>query len=98
MNIKIAPSNLVNISIFVRVTCCPRCLIYASIGLYFDCPSVYFFCLLISLCTSSDDPNLLTLHDTRLSRLFAEILLKPTGKFNLTEFLIIWEQSLPQGK
>ena len=42
--------------------------------------------------------ELYTLNDDKICRLCAEVLLKPAGKFNLSEFLTIWQQSVPEGK
>ncbi|KAK7075134.1 Sister chromatid cohesion protein DCC1 [Halocaridina rubra] len=46
---------------------------------------------------TDDGDDLYTLHDDKVCRLCAEILLKPAGKFNLREFLTIWQQSVPEG-
>ncbi|XP_076064457.1 sister chromatid cohesion protein DCC1 isoform X2 [Oratosquilla oratoria] len=35
--------------------------------------------------------------DNKVCRLYAEVLLKPAEKFNLQEFLSIWQQSVPEG-
>ena len=47
---------------------------------------------------AEDSDGILCLVDDKMSRLFAEVLLRPAGKFNLTEFLTIWEQSVPPGE
>ena len=47
---------------------------------------------------AEDCDGILCLVDDKMSRLFAEVLLRPAGKFNLTEFLTIWEQSVPPGE
>ncbi|CAL4087589.1 unnamed protein product [Meganyctiphanes norvegica] len=50
--------------------------------------------------TDKKDDNgdeLCSLLDDNVCRLCAEVLLKPAGKFNLTEFLTIWQQSVPEG-
>jgi len=43
------------------------------------------------------DDELCSLLDDNVCRLCAEVFLKPAGKFNLTEFLSIWQQSVPEG-
>lgn len=44
----------------------------------------------------SGDP-LYTLQDDKVCRLCAEVLLKSADKYNLSEFLSIWQQSVPEG-
>lgn len=38
-----------------------------------------------------------SLDTDKVCRLFAEMLLRPADKFNLTEFLEVWQQSVPEG-
>eukprot|EP00057_Strongylocentrotus_purpuratus_P001139 XP_001194603.3 PREDICTED: sister chromatid cohesion protein DCC1 [Strongylocentrotus purpuratus] len=38
-----------------------------------------------------------SLDPDKVCRLFAEMLLRPADKFNLTEFLEVWQQSVPEG-
>ncbi|KAL7645339.1 UNVERIFIED_CONTAM: hypothetical protein RMT77_003725 [Armadillidium vulgare] len=37
------------------------------------------------------------INENDVSQFCAEVLLKPAGKFNLNEFLNVWQQSVPQG-
>lgn len=46
---------------------------------------------------TDEGDELFTLNDDKICRLCAEVLLKPAGKFNLNEFLTIWQQSVPEG-
>ncbi|XP_064088191.1 sister chromatid cohesion protein DCC1-like [Macrobrachium nipponense] len=45
---------------------------------------------------TDEGDELYTLNDDKICRLCAEVLLKPAGKFNLSEFLTIWQQSVPE--
>ena len=45
-----------------------------------------------------EDSDLCSVNDLRLSRLFAELLLRSAAKYNLQEFLTIWPQSVPPGE
>lgn len=38
------------------------------------------------------------INDYDVCRFCAEVLLKSSGKFNLTEFMSVWQQSVPEGK
>lgn len=44
-----------------------------------------------------NDDELYSLMDDKVCCLCAEVLLKPAGKFNLAEFITIWQQSVPEG-
>nr|XP_045599029.1 sister chromatid cohesion protein DCC1-like isoform X1 [Procambarus clarkii] len=44
-----------------------------------------------------DGDSLYSLHDDKVCRLCAEVLLKSADKYNLNEFLSIWQQSVPEG-
>ncbi|XP_068246946.1 sister chromatid cohesion protein DCC1 isoform X1 [Palaemon carinicauda] len=46
---------------------------------------------------TDEGDELYTLNDDKVCRLCAEVLLKPAGKFNLNDFLTIWQQSVPEG-
>lgn len=46
---------------------------------------------------TDDGDSFYTLIDDKICRICAEVLLKPAGKFNLSEFLSIWQQSVPEG-
>lgn len=43
------------------------------------------------------DDFLYSLQDDKVCRLCAEVLLKSADKYNLNEFLSIWQQSVPEG-
>ncbi|XP_063968094.1 sister chromatid cohesion protein DCC1-like [Lytechinus pictus] len=43
------------------------------------------------------DDIVYSLDPDKICRLFAEMLLRPADKFNLTEFLEVWQQSVPEG-
>nr|XP_053651170.1 sister chromatid cohesion protein DCC1-like [Cherax quadricarinatus] len=47
---------------------------------------------------TDDGDTLYTLQDDKVCRLCAEVLLKSADKYNLNEFLNIWQQSVPEGK
>ncbi|XP_042213947.1 sister chromatid cohesion protein DCC1-like isoform X2 [Homarus americanus] len=46
---------------------------------------------------TDEGDTLYTLHDDKVCRLCAEVLLKSADKYNFTEFLNIWQQSVPEG-
>lgn len=46
---------------------------------------------------TDDGDTLYTLQDDKVCRLCAEVLLKSADKYNLNEFLNIWQQSVPEG-
>ncbi|XP_070556984.1 sister chromatid cohesion protein DCC1-like [Ptychodera flava] len=50
-----------------------------------------------SMETDSGEEIVYSLSEDKVCRAFAEMLLKPAGKFNLSEFLESWQQSVPEG-
>ncbi|KAF2365200.1 Rho GTPase-activating protein domain [Trinorchestia longiramus] len=54
-------------------------------------------CLKYFFTPKPEDDNLLSINDHRISRMFAEVLLRPADRFSLNEFLDIWQQSVPPG-
>lgn len=46
---------------------------------------------------SSDNADIYCMNEAEICRFYGEVLLKPVGRFNLSEFQKIWQESVPEG-
>lgn len=68
---------------------------YLHIGMW---PVGFLFLILVAAGSSSGSISVsYTFHEEKVCRFLGETLLKSMGKFNMKEFLTVWQESVPEG-